>query len=366
MKKPRLLIALAVAALWSAPAFADEAAEKEGRALFAQGTQQLAADDLVGALDLFQRAYARFPNPKILLNIGTTQRNLGRNAEAANTYVAYLKDPGADPARKAEVERLLADLDARLGKLKIALSDPAMRARVDGKVVGEPGQAITIRVEPGSHTILGEQQGVAPAVATVTVAAREEQSVTLGAAPAVANVAPPRAKAVVPVTPARGQVPPAKPPEPSRVVPPAASDKSKDKVVPLPATLSHRWQLGAIARADIQGLGRGVVPALGLSYGIGDHLEVQACALVGRDKGFEPSMELFFLRGAWKPLVSVGVPIFFVDGARPGIHGDAGVQWDPLHHFGVFAQVGGAFFPSVPVGYNKLVFVPSVGVQARL
>ena len=50
----------------------------------------------------------------------------------------------------------------------------------------------------------------------------------------------------------------------------------------------------------------------------------------------------------------------------PGAHGSAGVQWDPIRHFGVFVDAGVAAFPSPPAGYQKVVFVPSIGVEPRL
>jgi hypothetical protein len=42
------------------------------------------------------------------------------------------------------------------------------------------------------------------------------------------------------------------------------------------------------------------------------------------------------------------------------------VQWDPVRHVGLFVDVGMAAFPSAPEGFQKIVFVPSVGVQPRL
>ena len=80
----------------------------DAKALMLSGVKLLEAKDYLGALAVFKDAYARFPSAKILLNIGTTQKLLNRNAEAANTYQRYLESKDADPARRTEIERWLA------------------------------------------------------------------------------------------------------------------------------------------------------------------------------------------------------------------------------------------------------------------
>jgi hypothetical protein len=333
VRSPPFFAALLGAVLLCAPARADEAAERDARALFAEGLQKMDGGDFVGALDRFRAAYARFPSVKILLNIGTMLRQLGRNAEAADAYDAYLRDPAADPAKRPEVEKLLRDLDARVAKLHVVVDDRAAIVRVDGKVVGQPGSVAQMRIEPGPHAVSAEREGAPPTVENVTAVAGQEASVTLHV-----------------VLPAAG-------------APPAAVRDAPAEPAP---TLSHRGQFGAVARADIDGLSAGVVPAFGLAYGIGDYVEVNTCALVGKSKGVEPGVTVLFLRGAWKPRLSVAVPIFIVDGAQPGVRGAAGVQWDPVRHFGVFVDLGVAAFPSAPVGFQKVVFVPTIGVEPRL
>jgi hypothetical protein len=346
-RSPLLAALLGAVLLGAAPARADDAAQREARALFGAGNQQLQDGDYVGALDLFRAAYARFPSVKILLNIGTTLRQLGRFAEAADAYEAYLRDPAADPAKKAELTKQLADLDGRVGRLRVTVEGGAAQVRVDGKVVGKPGEVVAVRLEPGPHVISADREGASPVSQNVTAVAGRQASVTLA-------VGAPRPDAP----------PTAKPADPSPIAPPPP-DRDAPAPVP-PPTLSHRGQLGAVLRADIDGLRAGVVPALGLAYGIGDYVEINTTALVGQSKGVEPGATVLFLRGAWKPRLSVGVPIFFTDGVHPGVHGGAGVEWDPIRYFGVFAEVGVSAFPNAPAGVDKVVFVPSVGVEPRI
>src|SRR5262249_57263427 len=73
-------------------------------------------------LAVFKTAYARFASTKILLNIGTTLTKLDRKAEAANIYQRYLDAPDADPAKRAEVKKVLAELDAAVATLELSVT----------------------------------------------------------------------------------------------------------------------------------------------------------------------------------------------------------------------------------------------------
>jgi tetratricopeptide (TPR) repeat protein len=164
---------------------ADDASEREARALFAEGLQKMDSGDFVGALDRFRAAYARFPSVNILLDIGTMLGQLGRNAEAADAYDAYLRDPAANPAKRPEVEKLLHDLDARVAKLHVVVDGRAAIVRVDGKVVGQTGGVAQVRREPGSHAVSAESEGAPPAVENVMAVAGQEVNVTLHIVPTV-------------------------------------------------------------------------------------------------------------------------------------------------------------------------------------
>src|SRR5262249_7677027 len=55
-------------------------------ALMTEGVRQLRAQAYEQALANFLEAYNKFPSPKILLNIASTLRDMGRFADAANSY----------------------------------------------------------------------------------------------------------------------------------------------------------------------------------------------------------------------------------------------------------------------------------------
>lgn len=189
MKRAPVFIMLCAVVFYSNPALSDEATEKEAKSLVNEGRQKYDEGDYVSALDKFRVAYQKWSDPRILINIGTTLKGLGRNAEAADTYSAYLADPGTDPKRRAEFEKLISDLDAKVGRLRIEVADSAMRVRLDGNIVGEPGQSISKRLEPGLHTVIGEKGGTPPVVRMVEITASTNSVLKLEVTPPLASTA---------------------------------------------------------------------------------------------------------------------------------------------------------------------------------
>jgi hypothetical protein len=102
------------------------------QALMVAGVKQLEAKAYAQALADFLEAYAKFPSPRILLNIASTLRDMDRAADAANTYARFLLDPHATADRIAEVQRLLAELDAKLTTLTVTVSPHGAELSLDG------------------------------------------------------------------------------------------------------------------------------------------------------------------------------------------------------------------------------------------
>jgi hypothetical protein len=180
--------AAAAASAKPAPKPADKAAAKK---LLAQGNQLVGEGDYLGALEKFRAAYDKFPSPKILLNIGTTLRQLGRNVEAADVYQKYTQDPEHDAAREKDVERMLGEIDAVVGHIVVTVDDPAATVRLDGKPIEPFTNGESRRVEPGEHTLTAEKPGAATVVQSIVVKARQEHLVNLRFAPVVPKVETP-------------------------------------------------------------------------------------------------------------------------------------------------------------------------------
>jgi hypothetical protein len=255
------------------------------------------------------------------------------------------------------------------------VNEPGARVLVDGKVVGQSPQAITLRVEVGTHTIVAEKQGYPAAAATVQISAGQERVVELrlvqpGAAPPPGPPPGPPPKKVPDPTP---EPPPPGPraikiPGPPTEPPGGATDGTVVKPAPPPLKQSGRF--GAFVRGDIDGKFRGAAATVGATYSVLSWLEVSLAGILGPTFGFTPGATGYILKGTWRPLVAVGVPILFSDGVRPGIHAAGGVEWNFTRNFAAFLLVGVQVFPtaqSTPtVKYEKVIFVPSLGLQARL
>ncbi len=168
------------------PPTAEDAAKLRAQAIFDEAMRLFGDGDYVVALEKFRAARAEFPSPKILVNIGTTLRQLGRNVEAAETYEAYLADPGQDPKRAEEVKRSLAELDALLGRIRIEVTTPTgapAEVRLDGKVIERFENGVVVRVEPGDHTVVAELAGFPPVVQKARIDPRSEKRFELAVVP---------------------------------------------------------------------------------------------------------------------------------------------------------------------------------------
>jgi hypothetical protein len=323
------------------PAHAESKAEQEARSLFREGNKRLEAQDFAAALDLFRAAYARSPNPKILLNLGTTLRSLGREAEAADTYERYLADPQADPKRRAEVQKLVREVDARVGRLRVTVNEPGARVLLDGRAVGESPAPIVVRADAGTRTVVAEKTGFRVAAATVAVAAGVEQAVELklerAGATGGSGAAGAEGSATLTVTqrPARSE------PEPGR-------------------------GFGGLVRTDVDGKFRGAAAVVGGYYAPFRFLEASVAAILGPEWGLYVGVTGLLPLGRWRPLLQVGLPLYFIDGARPGIHAALGVEWIVHRYLAFNVMVGMQHHFNLPANYEKTIFVPSLGVLVRL
>lgn len=165
--------------------------KRAAQKLLAQGNQLVGEGDYLGALEKFKAAHEKFQSPKILLNIGTTLRQLGRNVEAAEVYEAYLADPEHDVAREKDVKRVLAEIDAVVGRIAVTVDDPAATLRLDGKQIEPFAKGESRRLEPGEHTLMAEKPGSSPSVQSIVVKARQEHLVQLRFAPPAPPPPPP-------------------------------------------------------------------------------------------------------------------------------------------------------------------------------
>jgi hypothetical protein len=157
-------------------------AKAKAQGLMKHGAQHYQHGDFADALAEFQAAYAAFPSPKLLLNIGQCQRELGRSGEALQAFERFLTDADAPPPRLlAEAKQAIEELSAQVGRVRIDCAIKGAEVRIDGKKVGIAPIKELLPVTPGHHELTASQQGQSRAASDVDIAAGTVETVVLKA-----------------------------------------------------------------------------------------------------------------------------------------------------------------------------------------
>lgn len=383
----------------------DDKARPLAAALMTEGVKQLQAQKYDQALANFLEAYARFPSPKILLNIASTLRDMGRSADAANTYQRYLSDPATGPERVAEVKQILVDLDQQLTLLTVRVTPRGSQVSIDGGPFISVGTALVTRVRPGIH-LVRVKNGLA--VGELTVNGFEGESKDI-AVTAVVGVSQGETTPTPPPTPP--PPPNAPPPEEVQgwlvdgtryasgdpnsnerharatfsgpeipaVVPSLPEGIEDDDIIVEPPGPSHTIASGVLGILRVDGKGRGAAGGLGFALAPSDRLELELAGLKSNVWGAYAGARIRFMTGWIRPYGAGGVPVFFFENEWDmtnavvyGVRGAGGVEARVNGHLSVQADLGFEHFFNTA---NKLldgkrpeanVFVPTVGVIGRL
>jgi len=311
----------------------------DAKALMASGVKLLTAKDYLGALAVFKDAYARFPSAKILLNIGTTLRLLNRNADAANAYQRYLDSTDADTAKKPEVERVLATLDATVGMLEITADPADVEIQIGDDEWRPVFDVKRWRVIAGTVAVHGRRAGYEPGERSVTIAA--------GASAAVPMVLTASAKPIATAT---------------ATIPSGSTElHGSDRPIEQPP-----MKFGAFAAAHVDVFNKGGAAVVGALYDFTPRIEVQAAGLIGPSSGAFVGGRFALLTGALKPLISACVPVVFSSGPRFSIRGAAGVEYAINRHLSIIAELGVEHVFNPEANIKSTLFVPALGAAGRL
>jgi hypothetical protein len=389
-------LAEAIAQITNDPAVPidDPKAKALAQALMTEGVKQLLDKQFDQALANFLVAYSKFPSPKILLNVAGTLSDMGRNADAANTYQRYLLDPATGPDRVAEVKQILNTLDTELTILTVKVTPRGSEISIDGGPFIAVGVSLMTRVRAGIH-LVRIRKGDASAEQTVNGFEGENKEVNM----VLAEPAP--------VTPDPTDPTPKPMPEPPDQVSPwltngtlyggdAASNQRTtrttfggddvDAVIP-DYELTENGQIrikaperevissGLIAVMRIDGEGRGFAGGFGIAVSRG-RFEAEVMVLRSQLTGGYLGMRYRFLTGFVRPYVAAGVPGFVftpqeMDASQQlgvGIRGAAGVELKINGHLSIQGDVGYEHFfvNEEETLFDANVFVPTLGVIGRL
>ena len=324
------------------------ASRERARALHADG---LAAFDRAAyeeALESFRNAHREWENPKLLINIASCLRALGRPGAAATHYVLYLQAVGASGSRFQEIRLTLRQLEGDAAR--VVFRDPRgiERAWLDGELTNLVADQ-EIWLEAGTHTIIvqrAQQRPVARRVALERGEVLYPEIQELQREPAIAPPLPALPRRLA----ARAQVS-----EASLAPTKAAHHAAKD---PRPILVS--------SRVDVDGTGKGAMAAAGMGYDATTFLRATAGGLLGSRPGFWVGLELAPLAGPLSPILGVSCPTFYAASLHPGVSVELGARYAISARFSTFARVGVVHFPDAPVGYAATVLVPAAGVDVRL
>jgi tetratricopeptide repeat protein len=120
MRGLRGLLAFLILCVASQVQAEDRAAARQA---YNEGTKYYDLNQYAEALEAFKRAYWNYEEPAFLFNIAQCHRALGRNSEALAFYRSYLRK-SSDPPNRAEVQRIIADLEQVMARQKAVSSGP--------------------------------------------------------------------------------------------------------------------------------------------------------------------------------------------------------------------------------------------------
>jgi PEGA domain len=135
----------------------------KGREAFNDAEAKLNAGDFATALERYRTANELSPSPATQYKLALCLDKLGRGAEAADAYKAFLAEPPQQPDKLAEQRKLAEARAAELGEasLKVSSSPPGAAISVDG--TPQPSQTpATLKLKPGKHTVVVSAGGFEP------------------------------------------------------------------------------------------------------------------------------------------------------------------------------------------------------------
>ncbi|MBS1120532.1 MAG: Dihydrolipoamide acetyltransferase [Deltaproteobacteria bacterium] len=364
---------------------ADPAMRPLAQALMIEGVRQLQAKAYEQALANFLEAYARLPSPKILLDVASILRDMGRIADAANTYQRYLTDPKSGADRVAEVKQLLLRLDEQVTILTVRVVPRGSEISIDAGPFIAVGSTLVTRVSPGLHLVRIRKQDLS---SELTVNGFEGETKEVSAALRMAPPAPTPTPQPADhqdgwlITGQYGSTT-GNPYERtvltgyagapiSAIVPAFDVTEAGEVVVHHPGPSISAGLLGVV-RIDAEG--RGFAGGLGLAISHG-RFEGDVLMLRSSVTGGYLGLRYRFLGGLLRPYAAIGLPGFVFDNKvmdksetrlAIGLRGAGGLELMVNGHLSIQADFGFEHFWFVKdTRFVSNVWVPTVGVIGRL
>lgn len=154
---------------------------ESARRRFQEGVRYFDKGKFEDARASFLQAYALRRHPAVLLNLAQSELRSSHPVEAARHFAAFLRDAStATAVERAEAEKALAQLRAKLGRIQPTVNTAGAMILIDGEQVGESPLPEPVDAAVGQHTVearLGDR--VASAALTVTAGKIAATTLTL-------------------------------------------------------------------------------------------------------------------------------------------------------------------------------------------
>jgi hypothetical protein len=183
---PRTLPLLLASLLTAGAAFAqakpiDVRAElpEPARRAWDAAKQLAGANDYKGALVEFQRAYDLSHDPRVLYNVGVTEKLLTHYARAVDAWEKELTE-GTGKLTPGEVQELkgaIAIVQQFVTLLDVTANEPDATLFIDDYPVGKTPFTAPVRIDVGKRTLKLTKEGFADATQTLDVASNQHASV---------------------------------------------------------------------------------------------------------------------------------------------------------------------------------------------
>jgi hypothetical protein len=131
-------------------------------------------------VEAFASAYQASPHYAVLYNLGQAYAALGRSPDAIRILEQFLRDGGdsVDPARRKEVEELVARERSRIGQLELDVSPAGTELFIDGQHAGTT-PLTPIELTQGVHVLVARKADHATHTELVNISANERLRVSL-------------------------------------------------------------------------------------------------------------------------------------------------------------------------------------------
>jgi hypothetical protein len=374
----------------------DPKARPLAQALMSEGVKQLKAQAYDQALANFLEAYNKFPSPKILLNVASTLRDMGRAADAANTYQRYLTDPATGPERVGEVKAQVLKLVKELTILTVRVNPNGTEVSIDGGPFIPIGATLLTRVRSGLHMVRA-RHGADTIELTVNGFEGETKDlpIEIHETPAPANAPPPAPPVAAtpehvdgwlitgtkygteaPATSERHVHTGYSGPVVAAIVP-HYEETDTGGIINEPSQ-HESIASGVVGILRVDGQGRGAAGGLGIAYAPTDRVELEVAGLRSSIWGIYAGMRWRFLTGWVRPYAGGGFPMFFftddnmTSRTAVGIRGAGGIELMINGHLSIEGDVGIEHFFNVSGVYvdektlDENVLVPTLGIIGRL